>query len=570
MLSVNIERNKIRKKNTILKLITLLFFIALIIMIYNFKIKYLFKSEGNNYSNNKEEISNINYPDINILKEVSTETKPISFISVGDFLLDRNVGNKMKELNNYYFPIENTKDLLKSADITFCNVECPICEGRTVGPTERSFRADPKTIETLLYGGFDIVSLANNHTMNFGGSCLAKTFEYLQSNEIEYVGAGVNFEDARKPKIISINNINIAILAYNDSDVVPDYYFASDNSVGTNKMDIDNLKEDINFLKEGKYGPVDLIIVSMHSGTEYTEIPNERQTTFARSAIDFGADIILGHHPHHVQHIEQYNSHYIIYSMGNFVLDQMSCADCTKSFAVNLTISKSDIDEVEIIPIRMKNFCETYIVQNKEKEDILSVINFETKEEPYLTYENNTFIIKKRNVLINTEEETTDNKSSNKKIEWIISNNNYNVIKYDNKLYIINNGQIIWSSSNPSEVVDFEIGNIDNDDISELLIIYKNNDSTYNINILELINNEIKLKFEKSYSNYKIENIEITDLDKDNIDEIIFLINNDNSNNNSIEIWQFNNNDLTEEFKISDLNIKDLWINSSNIYMITN
>lgn len=519
------------------------------------------------------------YPPIAELREVSSPSKFISLIAVGDFLLDRNVGNRMKEINDYYFPIRNTKDLLESADITFCNVECPICEGRKIGITETSFRADPETVQTLVYGGFDIVSLANNHTMNFGGDCLVKTFSYLNEAGIDYVGAGSNFEDSHKPLIKTINVITLAFMAYNDSDVVPSYYFANENSPGTNKMDIPQLQRDVEKIHNGEYGNVDLIILSMHSGTEYTAIPNQRQIQFARAAVDAGVDIVLGHHPHNVQHIEQYKGKYIIYSMGNFVLDQMRWVDCTKELLLNITISKKSIFEVEVIPIRMKNFCETNIAEGYEKQEILEIINYETVSQPYIYFDDNEFKISQRDILKNNDIENNTRKTSikNKNISWAMSNSeSLNVVFYENVLYIIQNESIIWSSNKKMSVSDFEIGDFDNDNLDELLVSYWEEEESRLMNKISMFkytNQKVTEVWKKETEDTPIIDIEISDIDKNGDNDIVLIegnyndFKNDVYKGNSVHIYEFKDNELSTK-SISDIcNIENVWINRNMVYL---
>ncbi len=568
------------------RIFVILFFIVTTICIYHYykerKAYNSTQSQNLSSENPSQQYIEQNYPPIADLKEVPSPSKPISLIAVGDFLLDRNVGNRMKEINDYYFPIRNTKDLLESADITFCNVECPICEGRKIGITETSFRADPETVQTLVYGGFDIVSLANNHTMNFGGDCLVKTFSYLNEAGIDYVGAGKDFEDSHKPLIKTVNGITLAFIAYNDSDVVPSYYFAGQDYPGTNKMDIPQLQIDIENIHDGQYGKVDLIILSMHSGTEYTPIPNHRQIQFARAAVDAGADIVLGHHPHNVQHIEQYKGKYIIYSMGNFVLDQMRWADCTKELLLSITITQKCIFEVEVIPIRMKNFCETNIAEGYEKQEILGIINYETVSRPYIYFDDSEFKTSQRDILKNNglENETRKMLIQDKNLSWSVSESeSLNVVFYENILYVINDESVLWASNENILVSDFEVGDIDNDNLNELLISYweeEQNQLMNKISMFKYFNQTITEVWKKETAETPIIDIEIIDIDKDSSNEIVLTegsyddFHNNIYKGNSLQICKFQDNELSTSFIPDICSIKNLWINRNMIYLICN
>lgn len=572
-MQTSIKYSKSKKSSKTLTVFFLIFFVSVISTVLFLSLRSENKDDIEpTYSSNENEET---YPDIEALNNVPNFNRKASLIAVGDFLLDRNVGRMMKEWNDYYYPIRNTKHILESADITFCNVECPICEGREIGYTERSFRADPETVQTLVYGGFDIVSLANNHTMNFGGDCLAKTFDYLDKANIEYVGAGLDYEDSHKPTIMKAQGINIAFLAYNDSDVVPSYYFSAENRVGTNLMDVDQLKKDIEKTRNGEFGEVDLIAVSMHSGTEYTPIPNQRQITFARSAIDFGADIILGHHPHHVQHIEQYKGKFIIYSMGNFVLDQMAYPDCTKELLLNITLNKDSIHEVEIIPIRMKKFCETNVAVGAEKQEILDIINYTTKTEPYIKYEESEFVLKKRDVLVDNSNDKRSQTSwnLNTKKSWKVnSEETLDLSFYQKRLYILQEDEIIWASNKDYEISDFETGTFNNKNY--LLLSYWENgeNKTSNLEIFQYQEDKVTSINKTDFRKSPILNLKTNNLDNKIGDEIILSIGNyedyrkEYVEYDGVAVYKFENNNLFK-LKSFEISYNDIWIIRDMIYL---
>ncbi|PJC47663.1 MAG: capsular biosynthesis protein [Parcubacteria group bacterium CG_4_9_14_0_2_um_filter_35_11] len=255
---------------------------------------------------------------ISFFKPRPTE-REINLIAVGDIMLSRNVDKKMEEHKDYRYPFFKTAQFLKLADITFGNLECPIIAGRDIQTGQMIFRADPQAVEGLKYAGFDVLSLANNHFPNFGEKGIKDTFLYLSEAKISYIGAGNNEEEAHRPKVFEIKGIKIAFLAYNDSDVVPLSYEAIKDHPGTAFMKKGKMQEDVKKTKVIS----DYLIVSMHSGTEYAKAPNQRQINFAHEAIDAGADLVIGHHPHVIQGAEEYKGKYIIYSLGNFVFDQM-------------------------------------------------------------------------------------------------------------------------------------------------------------------------------------------------------------------------------------------------------
>ena len=307
----------------------------------------------------------------NLLKKTNLETpkiteqeQPVSeattLIAVGDIMLSRDVASTIKRKNDYKYPFLNTADLLKSADITFGNLECPITPGRIIQTNEMVFRADPQVVEGLKYAGFDILSLANNHTMNFGEKGIEDTFKYLNEANIKFIGAGKDLKEAFEPKILEVNGLKFAFLAYADNSFMPVSYGAKENKAGIAFMDIAKMNQDVKSAKEKS----DFVIISMHSGVEYAKEPNQNQINFAHSAIDAGADLVIGHHPHIVQKVEKYKDKYILYSLGNFVFDQMWSEETRKGVIAKITFSKEGIQNTEFIPVLIENYSQPKILNN--------------------------------------------------------------------------------------------------------------------------------------------------------------------------------------------------------------
>ena len=309
------------------------------------------------------------------------EPPTITLAAVGDIMLSRMVAQKMKTYQDYKYPFLEIAGLTREADIAFGNLECPITQERTIGSTEMIFRADPESIEGLKYAGFDILSLANNHSFNFGVQGLKDTFQYLDESDIAYSGAGQDKKEAYAPKILEVKGIKIAFLAYADNTFTPSYSQAKDNQAGIAFMKIPEMEKAVAAAKS----KADLAIVSMHSGTEYASQPNSKQIVFARAAIDAGADLIIGHHPHTVQKLEKYKGKYIFYSLGNFVFDQMWSRETKEGLAVKLILSKDGVREIELIPVLIENYSQPRILGEAEAQNIfkrmdIANVPFQRKE----------------------------------------------------------------------------------------------------------------------------------------------------------------------------------------------
>ena len=306
--------------------------------------------------------------------KLEPEPPEIIIVAVGDIMLSRVVEQKMLEHKNFNYPFLKTADYLKSADLAFGNLETAIMAGRIIKTGEIVFRSDPKATEVLKDNNFQIVSLANNHTPNFGEKGLKDTFEYLNKADILYVGAGENLAQARTPKYTKINDIKIAWLARTEQLYAPDNYAAGAKSAGTAFW---NKEEILSAVAEAKK-QADVVFVSMHAGTEYADEPTEDQMAFARAAIKAGAEIVIGPHPHVVQMAEKYQGKYIFYSLGNFIFDQMWSKETREGLALKITLTKTGIKQIVATPILIEDFCQPRILNDGEGEGIVERLGLET------------------------------------------------------------------------------------------------------------------------------------------------------------------------------------------------
>ena len=295
-------------------------------------------------------------------KNIISVSQEASIIFVGDIILSRSVAKKIKAKKDINYPFLKMKDYLNGVDLVFGNLENPITDGPEVKTGSMVFHADPGIEQALKNANISIVSLANNHTPNYGKKGLLDTFDYLKKADIKYAGAGKNDIEADKPTIFEIQGIKFAFLAYNDSDVIPASYGAGANRAGTNLMSIKKLTEAVKKAKS----QADLVIISMHSGKEYTENINDSQKKFARAAIDAGAELVIGHHPHVVQRVEKYKDKYIFYSLGNFIFDQMWSEDTKKGIAAKIFFNKTGVGKIEITPIKIEDYSQPKILIGQE------------------------------------------------------------------------------------------------------------------------------------------------------------------------------------------------------------
>lgn len=291
--------------------------------------------------------------------EPQTAAKTVSLFAVGDIMLSRNVGQKMVSYNDYHYPFLKLKNLISLADISFGNLESPIIGGPPVKEGSFLFRADPQSAESLSFTGFDILSLANNHILNQGKAGLDKTIDYLSGQNIDYCGAQKAAGD--RLKVVVSKDFKIGFLCYS---------YGPTGSINVFEMNQKQLLADL----KAAQGKADFIVVSMHDGIEYSHDNSVHQSEFARAAIDNGADLVVGHHPHAVQNMEQYKGKYIFYSLGNFVFDQMWSIDTREGMAVKFVITKSGVQSIEYYPIVIDDYSQPRLANDNEKGEILKYL----------------------------------------------------------------------------------------------------------------------------------------------------------------------------------------------------
>jgi len=280
---------------------------------------------------------------------VPEEPRTYTLLFVGDIMLDRGVRHMVeKHGQDYSFPFEKIKDILDKGDLVFGNLESVISDkGRKIGSIY-SFRAPPEAIKGL--SSFNIVSLANNHAFDYDRDALEDTMKRLTERNILYTGAGFNLEEAHSVKTINLDETSIGFLAY--TEFLYEYAWAQENRSGVSVLNQDNLIKDIVKAKQ----EVDFLIVSFHYGDEYQKTPNQNQRFLSELAINSGADLIIGHHPHVTQLVEEYQGKYIAYSLGNFVFDQYFSEETMKGFILEVKLRDSKVIGVDKMHYQLNEF----------------------------------------------------------------------------------------------------------------------------------------------------------------------------------------------------------------------
>ena len=281
--------------------------------------------------------------------------QPIKLVFVGDIMLSRTIGKIMAAKNDWTYPFLQIADVLRSADLTIGNLEGPISNKGTKLGSIYSFRADPRALVGLSFAGIDVLSLANNHIWDYGPKAFIDTLNLLRSADISYVGAGLNYNEAYRPTIKEVRGTRIAFLAY--TNLVPP---GITQAAPQPTVAFLNLKQIISDVRRAK-ALADLVIVSFHWGNEYETKHNQNQEALAHAVIDAGADLVIGHHPHVAQEIEEYHGGYIAYSLGNFVFDQNFSSDTKSGLLLKVSLRNKKIEKLEPQKIKFtKSFQPVY------------------------------------------------------------------------------------------------------------------------------------------------------------------------------------------------------------------
>ncbi len=277
-------------------------------------------------------------PATNEQPEPAPGPRSFTMVAVGDVMLDRGVW-RLIEANGPQSILAKVRDELRSADITFANLECPLATSGPHAPRDCIFRADPRSVDVLLDGGVDVVSIANNHSLDAGKSGLFETMDVLDRSGVAYCGAARERESAWKPCLFEVNGVILGFIACTDLSFEHGSWCKVDQGLEEFPGRVHAASEDC-----------DLLIVSVHWGNEYQKVPTQRQRAVAHAAVEAGADLVIGHHPHTLQGIGEHKGAPILYSTGNFVFDQRE-GERMESAIFHLTWTEGEGWQLRMVPV---------------------------------------------------------------------------------------------------------------------------------------------------------------------------------------------------------------------------
>jgi len=267
-------------------------------------------------------------------KEIENIQPEIKVLLVGDVMLGRKVMLESQKKKDFVYPFRKVASTLSTSDIVFINLENPMVKDCPYTYAGFKFCSPPESAEGLVSAGVDVVNLANNHSMNYGQAGINETLEILGDKEILATGLG-------ELKVLEKQGTSFGFLGFD---------FTVKEPIAADYEQIKNADEQ-----------VDILIVGVHWGVEYTDKPTVSQRLWAKKMVEAGADVISGHHPHWVQGVDciaedgsasyiaandfkrgsvcQESTVPIFYSLGNFIFDQMWSEETKKGAIVELTFS---------------------------------------------------------------------------------------------------------------------------------------------------------------------------------------------------------------------------------------
>jgi poly-gamma-glutamate synthesis protein (capsule biosynthesis protein) len=251
-------------------------------------------------------------------------------------------------------PFAGVSDVVSNVDLLLVNFENAATSSGNAVKGDVPLSCDPSYVPLLKANNNTVASLANNHAFDYGIEGMKDTVKNLNDAGITPIGAGETEDEAHQAVVKEINGRKITILNYMDSENFAEYSQdvmpkATDSDAGYSAYDSEDAKKQI-----AENNDSDLIIAYMHFGNEYSNSPNENQVNISHELIDYGADVVIGSHPHVPEGIDMYKGKPIFYSLGNFIFDQSNTATHVAYF-VELDLS-GDTCDCTVYPIYISNY----------------------------------------------------------------------------------------------------------------------------------------------------------------------------------------------------------------------
>ncbi len=253
-------------------------------------------------------------------------------------------------------------EVFRDNDLNVIDLECPLTLASAIRPkTGPHQKAHPDTIQLLKYAGVHLAALANNHIMDYDSPGIRETLESCQKHDIHTVGVGTSREEAARPFSITIKGKKLAILNFADNE----FLSTTDSSYQCNPIDPVRAFNDLGQVRQTH----DYLLVILHAGNEFYELPSPRTKELYRYLVDLGADAIIAHHTHAFSGYEIYKSKPIFYGLGNFLYDAPGNWNSPWNHGYVVRLHLSEQVDFEIIPLKQSNEKPGVFHLDKEESD---------------------------------------------------------------------------------------------------------------------------------------------------------------------------------------------------------
>ena len=304
---------------------------------------------------------------------------------VGDIMLGRRVGASLEQRGDPTAVFRPLAERLASADITVGNLESTLSKSGAPTQGGDSFGADTSVLKGLRLGGFDLLSVANNHLGDYGEKAIVETVEKLENADFQTVGAGADLAQAAEPVVITVDGVRVGFVA---TDSIGETPAAGRSSPGTNRINapprtgpldtkaLDRVADAVRDLE------ADVVIAIPHWGTQYTNRPEQSQRRISRALADAGVDVVVGGHPHWVQGWESIGDATVVHSLGNFIFDMDFMKETNEGIFVEIVSRGGDVVAIKPVPYVIDARFTPRPAGEKRADDIFDRIR-ETSEPPF-------------------------------------------------------------------------------------------------------------------------------------------------------------------------------------------
>jgi poly-gamma-glutamate synthesis protein (capsule biosynthesis protein) len=301
----------------------------------------------------------------------------IRLVAVGDVNIDRTQREIILSTGDFVYPFARVKHIFDAADYTVANLESSLGDVGQPAAKRYTFQSPPEAAQSLALAGVDLVSLANNHALDYGPEALLQGIDLLGAAGVATVGGGANDAAAHAPHVADIGGLRVGFLGYVHVPIEAvtnfdtETWTATADAPGLAWADPTRVAADVAALQS----EVDLVVVILHSGYEYIEEPSEPQAAAARAAVDAGADLVVGHHAHILQGIHSYHDGVIAYGLGNFVFN---ITGPPETAILNVWLDQNGVRQLELIPAIVQQYGQPRLADFAEAGPILSRVYYLT------------------------------------------------------------------------------------------------------------------------------------------------------------------------------------------------